>query len=637
MNYKSNVAIILFSLSSLFGCNSSDDTKTISSPNYTLNTAETTTQVEETEEDTTTSEDDENTTPVVSQQFDNGDFENWTDAIPNDWTTIEEGITVAQENSIIKTGATSIAITVVTGEQGLTDFRQSVDVESGKTYTLSMSVYHTEGYMKARVYLDGYYDYSDPNLVNEWQALSVDYTATETKTIEVGTRFYDDGSFDGSEVVYLDNMIFIESEDTSETPTIPEIEIPETPVVTDLVVNGGFELWSDAQPTGWTTIDSGIVLTQDNTTFKTGSSSVAISVNTASQSDTDLRQSIDVLVGMTYTLTMSVYHTEGNIKARGFLANYESYSDNLLINQWQDLSWEYTPTEDSTIEVGVRFYDQDGFVDSEIVYVDNITLTSSTTPVDIDAYYDSVSDMTGYTLKTGLYNIIKDHTTRTYADLWTFISTNTLDTYYENDNSILDIYTENPSASDSYNFIAVTDQCGNYSNEGDCYNREHSFPKSWFDDASPMVSDVHHIFATDGKVNGYRSNYPYGEVASATFTSSNGTLLGSPTTALGYTGTVFEPIDEFKGDLARAYFYMATRYQDIVGAWQENSDNANAVLDGSSDQVFEPWVISMLKSWNESDPVSQKEQDRNEAAYLYQGNRNPFVDHPEYINQIWAD
>ncbi len=100
-----------------------------------------------------------------------------------------------------------------------------------------------------------------------------------------------------------------------------------------------------------------------------------------------------------------------------------------------------------------------------------------------------------------------------------------------------------------------------YSGEGSCYNREHAFPRSWFGGAvSPMNTDVHHVFATDGYVNGRRSSYPYGDVASATYTSSNGSKLGAGSSASGYTGTVFEPIDEFKGDFARAYLApMATQ------------------------------------------------------------------------------
>jgi endonuclease I len=233
--------------------------------------------------------------------------------------------------------------------------------------------------------------------------------------------------------------------------------------------------------------------------------------------------------------------------------------------------------------------------------------------------------------------LINNHIGQGYSALWTFYENHSLDVYFENDGSILDIYSENPTSTESYNFTKVTNQCGNYTGEGGCYNREHTFPKSWFGGKiEPMNSDVHHIYATDGFVNSKRSGFPFGEVATATFTSTNNSKLGSSTTSLGYNGTVFEPIDEFKGDLARAYFYMATRYENVIGSWQNNSVYGDAILDGSSNQVFELWQLEMLKRWHANDPVSQKEIDRNEAAFGHQGNRNPFVDHPEYVDNIWG-
>ena len=140
-------------------------------------------------------------------------------------------------------------------------------------------------------------------------------------------------------------------------------------------------------------------------------------------------------------------------------------------------------------------------------------------------------------------------------------------------------------------------------------------------------TDLHHIFPTDGYVNGRRSNYAYGEVGSATWTSRNGSKLGACKTP-GFTGTVFEPIDEYKGDLARALMYMSVRYYSEDGSW------------GSSDMTvkseIKPWAIAMLLRWNDQDPVSQKEINRNNVIYRdYQHNRNPFVDHPEYARMIW--
>jgi len=623
-NYKIIMALP-FILGALTGCNNdSEDPSTSTSNNYIT--------TEYVEQEITEAAEEENST--ATKQLLNEDFENWTDGVPDNWPTIEEGITVEKSTDTFHLGLASAAVTVNTGTQGITDFRQSIDVASGATYTFSAWVYHTEGALKVTLYVDGYPNqYSDFNLVNEWQEITYSYTANEDKSIEVGFRFYDETGFDGEEIVYIDDLAFIEgSIEVVEEESSEVIEEAEA-TVTKQFLNEDFESWTDGLPDDWTTIDTGITVTQNLSIYHQGASSAEVSVNTGSQGDTDIRQSIDVVAGQTYTFTSWVYHTDGFLQARPYIGgNYPGYSDNTLLNQWQELTYSYTATETTSIEIGIRFYDQEGFTTSEIVYIDNLSFA-----VDVSAYYSTAEGLTGLALKTALYDIIKDHTTKTYGDIWDFISENTLDVYYENDGSILDMYSENPSSSETYNYTAIIDQCGNFSGEGSCYNREHSFPKSWFDDATPMYTDIHHIFATDGYVNGRRSNYPYGEVGTSTFVSDNGSKLGSATSSLGYTGTVFEPIDEFKGDFARAYFYMATRYQDVISTWESNSDNADAVLDGTSDYVYEEWVIDMLKTWNENDPVSQKELDRNEAAYQFQGNRNPFIDHPEYVNEIWAD
>ena len=244
-------------------------------------------------------------------------------------------------------------------------------------------------------------------------------------------------------------------------------------------------------------------------------------------------------------------------------------------------------------------------------------------------YYNTATG-TGYTLKTQLYNIIKGHTNNGYAGLYTTYLTSDVDNFYENDGTILDMYSENPSGTDPYNYsTATTQRCGNYSVEGDCYNREHIIPQSVFNEASPMVADAHFITPTDGKVNGMRSNYPHGTVSSATYTSQNGSKLGSSSVS-GYSGTVFEPVNAFKGDIARMYFYFATRYENTVAGY------SYPMFDGSSNKVFTAAFLSVLLAWNAQDPVSAREIARNNAIYARQNNRNPYIDHPEYVNQIWG-
>ena len=269
-------------------------------------------------------------------------------------------------------------------------------------------------------------------------------------------------------------------------------------------------------------------------------------------------------------------------------------------------------------------------------------------------YYDSANG-NGFTLKTQLKNIINDindglsveylAVDNGYDGLYTAYQTSDIDNFtsgiYENDGTVLDMYSESESStmSDPYNFNHTsTDQCGNYTGEGQCYNREHIFPQGFFNELFPMRSDIHFVVPSDGYVNNRRSNYPFGEVSNPTWTSQNGSKVGSNTSSTDYTGNAFEPIDEFKGDIARMLFYFATRYEDQVtsGSWDAHDAASENPLNGTNDQVYEDWYISLLMSWHSADPVSSRELARNNASFLYQNNRNPFIDHPEWVTNIWS-
>ena len=246
-------------------------------------------------------------------------------------------------------------------------------------------------------------------------------------------------------------------------------------------------------------------------------------------------------------------------------------------------------------------------------------------------YYDGTAGLTGAALKTKLSQIITNgHQTKSYDNLYNGYPSTDTDNYYEKDGSVLDIYSENPSGKDPYVYQHGSKQCGSYKVEGDCYNREHVFPQGYFNSASPMVSDIHHIVPTDGKVNGMRSNFPFGKVGSANFISENGSKRGTSASP-NYSGTVFEPIDEFKGDVARMILYFATRYESKLSSFDDNDILTNSAFPGVED-----WELAVFKEWHTNDPVSQREIDRNNAAYSFQGNRNPFIDHPEYVALIWG-
>lgn len=257
-------------------------------------------------------------------------------------------------------------------------------------------------------------------------------------------------------------------------------------------------------------------------------------------------------------------------------------------------------------------------------------------------YYNSATGLTCAALKSSLRTIISTgYLQQTYDAV--FSSFGTTDTRpAPNNNRIWDMYTDIPTGTPVYTFTFGTNQCsGSYNAEGQCYNREHSVPSSWFSDNYPMYSDQHHIFATDGFVNNRRSNFIYAKVNSASYTSSNGSKLGSSATA-GIAGNVFEPINEYKGDFARAFFYMITRYESGVGfpvtSWSSsvNGGSGTNVFTGNTyPSIITPY-LDMLYQWHVNDPVSQKEIDRNNAVYSIQGNRNPYVDSPQYVQKVFS-
>lgn len=194
-------------------------------------------------------------------------------------------------------------------------------------------------------------------------------------------------------------------------------------------------------------------------------------------------------------------------------------------------------------------------------------------------------------------------------------------------------------------------QCGTYSGVCDCFNREHSLPKSWFNEKKPAYYDLGHIVPTDGKVNGMRSNNVFGECASGYATWGTGKLgnakavttmnvKGSSTITTTFTGTAFEPADKYKGDFARMYMYMVIRYKP------GNSNSVDLAAAGEGSTMFNStdtnygltdYSIALLMKWHRQDPVSQKEIDRNNGMETTQRNRNPFIDYPCLAEYLWGN
>ena len=270
-----------------------------------------------------------------------------------------------------------------------------------------------------------------------------------------------------------------------------------------------------------------------------------------------------------------------------------------------------------------------------------ITFTYAQAP---SGYYESTDGLLSYELKTALKIIIDDigdgngfpsHQDQGYGalyDAYAAENSGDSDDYFENDGTVLDMYSERSLGIDNYNYEHFENNCGNYSDEGDCYNREHLVPQSTFNSASPMKNDYFHVVPSDGAVNGARGSFPFGEVTNPNYTSTNGSKRGSNTFP-GYTGIVFEPIDEFKGDIARAVLYFAIRYEDeFSSSWRTNE-----VLADNPQDFFVDWYLALLLSWHLNDPVSEREIDRNNNGYQFQSNRNPLIDRPEFAVMIWGD
>ncbi len=253
------------------------------------------------------------------------------------------------------------------------------------------------------------------------------------------------------------------------------------------------------------------------------------------------------------------------------------------------------------------------------------------------SYYNSVNGKSGTALREALTTLTYTKHTTDLGYNWTFDGIDIVN------GEILDIY--------STCSWTLSQQGKNYSNICDGYNREHVVPQSLFHEAAPQKSDRHHLFLADGLVNNLRSSYPFGETNVTTAFSgySNGDkALGKLGTASsGYSGTVYEPADEYKGDIARAVLYMAVRYatSDVCRKYGGSANSypvtawSNAMFSGnlSTNYGLSNNAIAVFLKWHRADPVSAKEVARNNGVEKKQGNRNPFIDLPDLVEYLWGN
>lgn len=218
-------------------------------------------------------------------------------------------------------------------------------------------------------------------------------------------------------------------------------------------------------------------------------------------------------------------------------------------------------------------------------------------------YYQTAQNLQGQALLGALSQIVTRHTNLGY-DQGRDIMFGQVDDLDNND--VVDcVYTKRAQPGVNNRSTAYRDGKG--------LNAEHTWPKSKGAADGPATADLHHLFPTDVDTNSKRSSFPFGDVVRAEY-QNGGSQLGS--NAQGQT--VFEPRDDHKGNVARALFYFYTVY------------GRNSSTSLGNFRIEEP----ILHKWHQMDPVDDAERARNNAVFQFQKNRNPFIDHPEFVSLI---
>ena len=269
---------------------------------------------------------------------------------------------------------------------------------------------------------------------------------------------------------------------------------------------------------------------------------------------------------------------------------------------------------------------------------------SVTPAASLPTYYKDINGKSGKSLFDAVHVVAKvGYSSLGYSGLWTAYRT----TDVRDNGKIWDMYSD-------CSWTVGSDQCGGYSNECDCYNREHSIPKSWFGGSeSGPGCDIFQVVPTDGYVNNRRSNYAFGEVSSASYTydgaklgsaksisiTGGNTIAGNTGASVSCSGTVFEPRDEYKGDFARGYFGTMIKWANGDYSAFTTGDGGKIFSSSYTTGAFglTKYGVALLMKWHRQDPVSQKEIDRNNGIQQTQGNRNPFIDYPYLAEYIWGE
>ncbi|MEM1137717.1 MAG: endonuclease [Bacteroidota bacterium] len=238
-----------------------------------------------------------------------------------------------------------------------------------------------------------------------------------------------------------------------------------------------------------------------------------------------------------------------------------------------------------------------------------------------EPYYKGVEGLEGEDLAAVLHEKIRGHKTFSYRQCYDIILR--LDRDPENPNNVEGIYSD---------FSMDADE--KYA-DSDGWNREHVWAKSYgdFGNAPGPGTDLHHLRASDVSTNSARNNRAFDEAEDAYF-DLDGNYRGETGCFTSNEKWVWEPRKDRKGDIARMMFYMAVRYEGTNG--EPDLILVDEIPDRSSKAPYHGKLSTLLK-WNEEDPIDDKERKRNEMIFeKYQGNRNPFIDHPEFARKIWG-
>jgi endonuclease I len=263
---------------------------------------------------------------------------------------------------------------------------------------------------------------------------------------------------------------------------------------------------------------------------------------------------------------------------------------------------------------------------------------SSAPPSD---YYSSIdSSLRGAALAKQLTDLISIHTVVTYASLWEAFKR-------ADEGAAHGTSCSSSLMSDIYSakcWQPGTEQCGNYKKEGDCYNREHSWPKAWWGGATiASYTDLHHLFPSDGYDNNRRSNYALGNIDNSTnpsYNTTSGSMLGHCIPSSGpasraipgagdtppSSSPCWQPSDQLKGELARVYLYMSVCYAEIFTCCDGDAVNG---------ATLKPWMLATVLDWHAQYPPTASENARHEIVFQIQANRNPFIDYPEWADYVF--